>query len=280
MDMKINRLRAMRWLMLVLGLAWGGIALAQAPAGIVVTETSGVVRYRIGDSAPMPVTKGQILPVGARITTAANAGVLLTFPDGMLVAIGEQSRLRVLDYLYTAADVDKSRVVFNLSDGSLRIAMGAIGQRNPGMIQLMVGEGRLSQALDRPRGSDIDMTVRGISALVQVAQGRVSLHVLDQTVALASGQSALIHSGGLVQVAGPAQLANFTDRTEDGRTMQGRFDRMLGSALGRTGQQIVITLSTPPDIDDEDDYPWRTQPPTTAATGAGGGGRPCGASCN
>jgi hypothetical protein len=116
--------------------------------------------------------------------------------------------------------------------------------------------------------------------LVQVSQGRASLLVTDQTITLANGQSALIHSGGLVQIAGPAQLADFASRTEDGRTMQSRFDRMLASALGQGGRQTVITLSTPPDIDDEEDDPWRQQPPTTAATGAGGGGRPCGASCN
>jgi hypothetical protein len=272
---------AFRWLALLLGLALGGLALAQTggSGGIVVTETSGVLRYRIGDSALLTAAKGQLIPVGARIVTGARSSVVLTFPDGMIVALGEQSRLRVLEFRFVAGDVDRSRVVINLTDGSVRIALGAIGQRDPGLIQLQVGEGGLAQALERPRTGDVNLSVRGIATLVQIGQGRVSLSVAGRSIALSSGQSALIQQDGFAQVSGAAQLAEAAGQSEDGRIMRGRFDRMLGTAFAPGSRAIVLTLSTPPGRDFSDEE-LVSQPPATVATGAGGGGRPCGASCN
>jgi hypothetical protein len=56
---------------LLAGLMFGAPAFAQAPGnpGIVVTDSSGTLRYRIGDSEPRPLAKGQAVPIGARVTT-------------------------------------------------------------------------------------------------------------------------------------------------------------------------------------------------------------------
>jgi len=273
--MRINEvagIRSLRWLALALWIALGGLALAQTggTGGIVVTETSGVLRYRIGDSALLTATKGQIIPVGARIVTGANSGAVLTFPDGMLVAIGEQSRLRVLEFRYLPTDVVKSRVVLNLTDGSVRIALGAIGLREPSLIQLQVGEGGLSKALERLRAGEINLSVYNIAVLVQVGQGRISLNVADRSIALVSGQSVLVQQSGFVLVSGAAQLGEAADQSEDGRIMRSRFDKMLGTAFAPGTRSIVITLSTPPGRDFSDDV--LLSAPGTAATGAAAGG--------
>ncbi len=273
--MRINGLRVignLRWLALLLGLALGGLALAQSGStgGIVVTEASGVLRYRIGDSALLTAVKGQVIPVGARIVTGANSTAVLTFPDGMMIALGEQSRLRVLDFRFVAGDIDKSRVVINLTDGSVRIALGAIGQRDPGLIQLQVGEGGLSQALERPRAGDINLSVHNIATLVEVGQGRISLNVAGRSYSLASGQSALVQQNGFVQISSAAQLGEAAGQSEDGRIMRSRFDKMLGTAFAPGIRSIVITLSTPPGRDFSDEV--LLSPPATAATGAVGGG--------
>jgi len=276
LDMRNNSLpmiRGARWLALVLGIALGGLALAQTggAGGIVVTEASGVLRYRIGDSALLTALKGQVIPVGARVVTGANSSALLTFADGMMIALGEQSRLRVLEFRFVAGDIDKSRVVVNLTEGSVRIALGAIGQRDPGLVQLQVGEGGLSQALARPRAGDINLSVHNIATLVEVGQGRISLNVAGRSIALGSGQSALVQQNGFVQVGTAARLGDAARQSEDGRLMQGRFDRMLGMALAPGSRAIVLTLSTPPGRDFSDEV-LLSAPPTTAATGAAGGG--------
>jgi hypothetical protein len=281
LDMRINGLAgtsSLRWLALALGFTLAGPALAQTggTGGIVVTETSGVLRYRIGDSSLLTAAKGQVIPAGARIVTGAGSSAVLTFPDGMLVALGEQSRLRVLEFRFLPGDIDKSRAVINLTDGSVRIALGAIGQREPSLIQLQVGEGGLARALERPRAGDISLSVHGIAVLVQVGQGRVSLNVADRSIALASGQSALVRQDGFVQVSGAAQLADAARQSEDGRLMQGRFDKMLGTAFAPGSRSIVITLSTPPGRDFSDEV--LLSAPGTAATGAAAGGSNAGGS--
>lgn len=272
---------------LLLGLACANLALAQAPAAtgeITVAETSGTLRYRIGDSEPRMAAKGEEIPLGARITTGANSSVVLVFPDRMIVALGEQSRLRVLDFGYLPKEPGKSRVVLNLTEGSVRIALGAIGQRDPGLIRILVGEGSLTQALGLPRSGEITLTVREITALLQVGQGKVSLSVEGRSYALASGQGALVQASGVVQVVGQAQLADAAGLTDEGRILRGRLEtlKLPESALAQAGRQTSITLSTLPSFDlDEDETALLTTPPTTSATGAaGGGGNPRAASPN
>jgi len=271
LDMRIKELGMtgfMRWLAVLLGLGYGGLVFAQAPAiaGIVVTESSGTLRYRIGDSEPQTAVKGQVIPVGARITTGAGANAVLTFPDGMVVGLGEQSRLRVLDYRYVANDIEKSRVVINLTEGSVRIALGTIGQRDPGLIQLQVGEGGLAQALGSARSGEISLTVRGIATMLQVGQGKVLLNVAGQSYPLGAGQTALVQESGFVQVSGVADAAN---RSEDDKLMQERLEKIRGAPFAPGNRPTVITLSTPFGVDLAEDLP-----PFTSATGAvnGAGG--------
>jgi len=270
LDMQIKGLGMtglLRGLAVLLGLTYGGFGFAQAPAiaGIVVAETTGTLRYRIGDSEPRTAVKGQVIPVGARITTGSGASAVLTFPDGMVIVLGEQSRLRVLDFRYSRSDIENSRVVLNLTEGSVRIAMGAIGQRDPGLIQLQVGEGGLAQALGSPRSGEISLSVRGIATLLQVGQGKVLLNVADKAYPLGAGQNALVQESGFVQVSGQAQLGDAA--SEDDKLMLERLEKIRGAPFAPGNRPTVITLSTPLGVDLAEDLP-----PITSATGAVGGG--------
>lgn len=276
--------------LLLAGLMFGTAALAQTPAnpGIVVTDSSGTLRYRIGDSDPLPLVKGQAIPIGARITTAADSHAVLTFPDGQVVALGPQSRLLIREFVYLPADLAKSRVLLNLTDGAIFIVMGAIGQRDPGLIQIQVGTKITAQSPRRARGNDAGVIVLGIATLVQVAQGRVSLFVAssEQSFALASGARALVQADGSVRMGSPSQVDELAGRDADGKIMLGRMEA-LRRYLPPTGRQIAFFVSTPPSEDLVDDLaaPGDIQPPVTptlvtGGTGGSSGGQPCGASCN
>jgi hypothetical protein len=270
--------------LLLAGLMSGTAAFAQAPAnaGIVVTDSSGTVRYRIGDSEPQALIKGQAIPIGARITTGADSHVVLAFPDGQVVALGPQSRLLIREFVYLPTDLAKSRVLLNLTDGSIYIVMGAIGQRDPGLIQIQVGTKITAQSPRRARGSDAGVIVLGSATLVRVAQGRVSLFVpsSDQSFALASGARALVQVDGIVRMGPPEQVDEEAGRSGDGKIMLGRME-VLRRYLPPAGRQIAFFVTTPPsdDLDEEYVYPIGPTLPT-AVTGAGGGGGRCGASCN
>lgn len=269
--------------LLLAGLMSGTAAFAQAPAnsGIVVTDSSGTLRYRIGDSDPQPLVKGQAVPIGARITTGADSHVVLTFADGQVVAIGPQSRLLIREFVYLPSDLGKSRVLLNLTDGSVFMVMGAIGQRDPSLIQIQVGLKNIAQAPARARGNDAGVIVLGIGTLVQVAHGQVSLLVVssDQSYPLVAGTSALVQADGTVRAGPPKQVDAEAGRTADGKIMLGRMEVLLRYLP--SGRQIAFSVSTPPsdDLDEEFVFPITPTLPT-ASTGGGGGGRPCTASCN
>jgi hypothetical protein len=268
--------------LLLAGLMSGTAAFAQAPAnsGIVVTDSSGTLRYRIGDSEPRTLLKGQSVPLGARITTGADSHVVLTFADGQVVAIGPQSRLLIREFVYLPTDLAKSRVLLNLTDGSIYIVMGAIGQRDPSLIQIQVGLKNIAQAPARARGNDAGVIVLGIGTLVQVAQGRVSLLVVssDRSYPLVAGARALVQADGTVRTGPPTQVDAEAARTADGKIMLGRMEVLLRNLP--SGRQLAFSVSTPPSDDLDDEYVYPIGPTIPTLTGAGGGGRPCGASCN
>jgi len=278
----LSMIKRILGVLLLAGLMSGAAAFAQAPAnsGIVVTDSSGTLRYRIGDSEPRALLKGQSVPLGARITTGADSHVVLTFADGQVVAIGPQSRLLIREFVYLPSDLGKSRVLLNLTDGSVFIAMGAIGQRDPSLIQIQVGLKNIAQAPARARGNDAGVIVLGIGTLVQVAQGRVSLLVVssDRSYPLVAGTRALVLADGTVRTGPPTQVDAEAGRTADGKIMLGRMEVVLRYLP--SGRQVAFSVSTPPSDDLDDEYVYPIGPTIPTLTGAGGGGRPCTASCN
>ena len=259
-------------ILLLAGLMAGTAAFAQAPAnpGITVADTAGTVRYRIGDSDPQALLKGQAVPVGARIVTGADSHVVLTFADGQVVALGPQSRLLVRQFTYLPNDLAKSRVLLNLTDGSVLMVMGAIGQKDPSLVQIQVGLKNIAQAPARARGNDAGVIVLGIATLVQVSQGRVSLFVpsSDQSHTLVAGTRALVQADGLVRTGPPSQVDGEAGRSADGKIMLARME-----ALRRylpPGRQIAFSVSTPPSEDSIEDLVSGTLP--TMGTGATAGG--------
>jgi hypothetical protein len=254
---------------------------AQAPAnsGIVVTDSSGTLRYRIGESEPLPLVKGQAIPIGARITTASNSHAVLTFPDGQIIAIGPQSRLLIRQYSYLPNNPAKSRVLVNLTDGSIFIGIGAIGRQDPSLIQIQVGAKVTPQSPERARGDNVGVIVLGTATLIQVAQGRVSLLVAstDQSYPLAAGERALVQSDGSVQLGSGRQIDETAGRSDDGKIMLERMES-LRRYLPLGGPQIALLLTTPPADDAFDELATGSGTLPTMGTGAAAGG--CGASCN
>ena len=108
-------------------LAVGVVALAVpcvAFASPTVQSVSGEVT-----SNGAPVFAGQPLLVEANIVTAQGGKVLLSFEDGMSIAVNENSRLRIVDFRFTRGPND--RAVIDLLQGAARVSTGEISRRNP-----------------------------------------------------------------------------------------------------------------------------------------------------
>jgi len=268
---------------LLLGLAFGTAALAQPQAGvggITITDAKGTLRIRIGTGEPQVVLKGQTIPVGARIVTAADSYAVLTFPDGQIVALGANSRLIIREYRYFPNDIDKSRVVLNLTDGAMRIIMGAVGQHDPGLIQLQAGTKTTAQTPNLPRGGEVALVMLGTTTLVQVNQGQVSLRVAGESHPLATGQIVLVSADGFVQAGSPAQLERLIGDSAGDRAVFEQLREILRLAAPGSVRQVMITLATPPSGEGSEEDRMRAEIlTTTSATGATTPGG-CGASCN
>jgi hypothetical protein len=288
MRIKTSPLAAyLRCVALLLGVILGAPVFAQTTDGIVISNATGIARYRIGDGEPQTAVNGQTVPVGARIVTGDGSSVVLTFPDGQIVAMGPKSRLIIRQFRYVPGDIEKSVAILNVTDGGVRIVLGAIGQHDPGLIQLQIGLKTTAQTPNLPRTGDLGMIMLGSPTVVQVNQGRVALRVAGETYPLASGESALVQADGFVVLGGPARLESRPGQSADDKAMFDEFREMQKLTFPVTAVQTMLTLATPPSDDILKDFeaPGEIQALVTgtvptAATGAGGGGTPCTASCN
>ncbi len=293
--MPINGLPMIRTILFFAGLLMGAVALAQAPvqsAGIVAMDPTGIVRFRINDGPPQAVKEGQTIPFGARIVTGAASSVVLKFPDGQMTALGERSRLIVREFVYMPTDLAKSRVLLNLTDGTMKIVAGAIGIHDPSLIQVQVGTKATGEAPRQAPGKDLGVIVLGTSTMVQIHEGRVGLLVAasGRSYPLAAGDRALVTADGLVQTGGPLVVNRSADRMPGGQTLLGELDAMQKYSLPQAARQIEFTAATLPYDETLAGLPPTgsgLQPPSpvtastpTASTGGGGGGLPCTASCN
>jgi hypothetical protein len=299
----------------LVGLAFGAFAPAQtvvapgqsvvATGAAVVTEVNGTVQVRIGNDPPRPLRAGQKVPVGAIVTTGGDATAVLAFADGQVIVLGERTIFRIVSYEFQPKEMAQSGVFLNLIEGSARLVMGSIGQFDPRLIRIQVGTGTLIGAANPEGGNaaDAGVVVQGASTMVTVTQGRVVLTLpTGQGIVVASGQGVFVQSNGAVQQGSAAQLLAQVGQTPDGKQIVEQMDTMQSFAFPQRNQQTVITLATPQTTPGtatdtgaeglvaasiealpppgEVLQPLATSTLPTSATGGGGGGTPCGASCN
>jgi hypothetical protein len=278
-----------RWALLLLGLIFGALALAQnivMTGAAIVTQVNGSVEVRIGNNPPVPLLAGSQLPAGAIVSTGTKSNGVLTFADGQVIVLGERTLFRIVNYDFDPKALASSGVFLNLIEGSARLVMGTIGEFDPKLIRIQVGTGTLVGAANPEGGgpTDASVVVQGAATIVTVTHGSVVLTLpTGEGITVSSGQGAFVQASGAVQQGAMNQIANQVGQTPDGKQVLEQLDSLLAYVFPQN--QTIITLATPaaPALPDEPTSsidPPVTGPTTTAPTGAGGGGTPCAASCN
>lgn len=272
---------------LLLGLVFGGLALAQSAGrsgAAIVSEVNGPVKVQIGNGEPRLLRAGQRIPVGATVIVGPGANAVLSFPDGQIVVLGDNTALRIVDYRFDPKDMKLSRVSLNLIEGSARLVMGAIGQYDPSLMRIQVGVGTVAGAPGQGAGNAgaAGVQLEGATTMVAVTQGQVMVRLPDgQGVLLGSGDGAFVERNGAVQQGSMDEISSWMGQTADSKQVIERLENMQSFEFARRNQPTVITLVTPTIPPGYLDLPpLATFTPITTATGAGGGGPPCGASCN
>lgn len=270
-------------LILGLGLAAGATALAQTTISTdaaILTESKGQVRMQVGDAAPQPLLKGRPLLAHGILETGPESNAVIVFPDGMVLALGPNSRFSVNKYDYDPATASKNAVSLNLIEGAARVVMGAIGEQDPALVRLQVGTSTLAGAGSGDANAsptDAAVSVQGTVSLMSVSIGQASFTLASgETFQVASGDAVFVQANGSVLRGSAAEIQAQAGKTAAGRQLVSSLGEMTALVLpeGRT----VVTLSTAPGLLDLP--PLTTTTFGTAATGASGGGTPCTASCN
>ena len=285
--------RHTRWALLLLGLVFGALALAQTvvmKGNAVVTEVNGTVEVRIGNNPPVPLIPGNRVPVGAIVSTGTDASTVLAFADGQVIVLGERTLFRIVNYDYDPKEMARSGVFLNLIEGSARLVMGTIGQFDPTLIRIQVGTGTLVGAANPEGGgaTAAGVVVQGAATIVTVTQGRVALTLpTGEGITLASGEGVFVQANGTVQQGNLDRIATLVGLSAEGKQVLEQLDLMQSFVFPQSNQQTIITLATPaaPTLPDEptasiDSPPLASTTPTTAPGGGGGGGTPCAASCS
>ena len=289
------------WGVLMLGIAFGTPAMAQTgvqTGTAFVTGISGQVLVRVGKEAPRPLQSGRRLPPGAVVATSADAYAVLTFADGQIVVLDERSMFRIARYEFDPKDLARSAVSLNLIEGSARLVLGAIGRSDPGRIRIQVGTGIPAGVANPGSGAaaNAGVVLQGDTSMVSVTQGRATLTLPGgRTILLASGQSLYVQPNGAIQQGSFDEILSQISQTPGGRQIVSQMESMQSFTLPQRLQQTVITLASPQSVlgpelalvaagidalEPPGAIELATTTPITAPTGGGGGGTPCGASCN
>lgn len=284
------------FLILILGLAAAAGAFAQDEGvtheGAVIAEVRGEATFQIGNSPPQAYRPGNAIPAGTIVRTGEKSSVTLVFPDEQICVIGGDSIFRVTGYAFFRKDPGRSRIALNLVSGSLRLVMGEIARSNPAAVRVQVGVATLGvDAASAPR-TDASAVVLGTSMAMTVQRGSVVAFLPSgQTQAVATGQGLMLSADGAVVRGTAAQIVQQLGTLPQGLQMQQQFAAL--QAMSESVAQMVITLSIPASAEQLLAQLDSLSPPgdlaqvlpeygaaTTPPTGAGGGGLPCGASCN
>ena len=115
-------------LMVVVFLAWAGIAIAGQPAGIVKNATGSVTIERAGEKRPAAV--GTSIEAGDRVVTGRDSSVGITLKDNTLLSAGADSVLVVEKFLFNttthAGEIDAS-----VKRGTVAVISGKIAKQSP-----------------------------------------------------------------------------------------------------------------------------------------------------
>jgi hypothetical protein len=208
------------------------IAPAALASGIVLEWTHGDVLVNGG-----PAIEGQPIIAEAVVVTSSTAQARVRFSDGMQVAVGEGSRLRIVDYRYTKAPTD--RVVFDLLQGAARVSTGELARANPKQFFFRTPQAQFGVQ------SPADFAVALVNpAFLTVNAGTVLASNGAGTVVFAAGSTATIATNAAL--AAPLAASSFPPAASSamGTLQTAGLAAPSGAAAGAvaTGTGTAITV--------------------------------------
>lgn len=259
--------------------------------GAMVKDLQGTLTVQNGNNPPQPSKQGVPIPVGAVVRTGSGSSAMLIFADGQACSLGENSSFRVASAACNPGNAAKNEMTLNLMSGSMRCVTGSIGQSNPAALRMQLGVITLGgDAASAPR-ADVSAVVQGGTAAVTVDRGSVVAFLPSGTPQpVTAGQGLFLGQNNAVTRGTAAQIVQQIGTSPQGSQMQQQFTALQG--LSQSMAQTEAALASPASAQQLFALFECLPPPgdialvpvlavvSTPATGAAGGGQPCGASCN
>ncbi|MEK9825308.1 MAG: FecR family protein [Methylotenera sp.] len=109
----------------------GGIGGTGITTAGVITKASGSVLVMTDANHQLALAEGDEVCSGDRIVAAENSQAKITFSDGALLHVLQNTEINIVDYYYASATPEQSRSVVSLLKGDIRSVSGAISKINP-----------------------------------------------------------------------------------------------------------------------------------------------------
>jgi len=301
-----------RGILLAAGLLAALPALAQIGGAIkagLITQARGNVAAQAAQGKPVALKKGQVVKPGMIIESSPDSDTVLAFPDGQIGVLGSKGNVRLNNYVYDLADPAKNDINLNLIEGNLRVVMGEIGKTNPTALHLQVGTASVAlQSSSATSPADASLISLSGAIAVAVQSGQLSVRLPDGSVLqVAAGQTLMMRQDGkaavdttaaMMQSLGDSSLGqqmrsaiaesqSFSQAVAEAQVQMATVNAALKDpalAASNPAVQELVAMLQLESLPSTAQIAAAQQPenatPTTPATGAGGGGTPCSASCN
>ena len=173
----------------------GFLPAASVFAAAVVSEMQGDVRVGATDAETRSAARGERVTPGSTVSTGAGSRAILSFDDGQVAALHENTQFRVDGFRYQLEKPAGDKATFRLLRGALRIVTGALGQRNPAAFTL-----RTEDTTIGVRGTDF-MVVKENPVYLQVLEGRIAATNSAGTALFGAGEFGTVASGKSLAIA-------------------------------------------------------------------------------
>lgn len=235
-------------LLATLMLASTGVAQSVAVTGTAaVTDVVGSIQVETGAARPRPLKRGERLEVGDIIHVGPDSSAIVAYADGQLTIIGERSTFRVVRYSYDPRQPEKGEVFLQLIQGSMRLVLGEIGERNPPAVRVQVGISTVSgiQHPDQAGGADAGIVVQGAAAVLSVTKGRAAMHLASgQGIQLSAGEGVFVQSDGRFVRGNLSQITGRIGQDPEGKQLLAQLGEVQSVAVPERDRKTIIALVT------------------------------------
>lgn len=181
--------RSIRSVFGVVLLGMAGLAMAQLA---VVQTVRGDAKAQSGADVSTPLVPGQSLEAGTQLVTGDNGQAVVRFQDGHIVALKNNSTVKIAAYNYNQQQPASSSFVMELLRGGLRSITGLLGKANPQAFRLITPTATIGI-----RGSDWMAALQDNGLYTGVHSGGIVVNNAANSLLVEAGQfSATAGSSG------------------------------------------------------------------------------------